>query len=228
MTCKDRCFVEGDGTEHTSAVAFGRLYLVFGCITSAHFAIVADAHTGHLEDYARDDAEAAAKTDPVKFPGLAVRGAMLRSVAADATEEVLDPSGEHHSRPEVVFRRQAPGASCCIDPDCDLSGGYAHVGPCEPCSCPMHHASWECPLRPGCYELTYRLFYGVSGTKVHVVRAQIERIERAFGKVQWTVSKTWSCAVAWFKGDPVAFTMGCRKDKPEVEELNAINSIGEG
>ena len=83
-------------------------------------------------------------------------------------------------------------------------------------------------MRPGCYELTYRLFYGVSGTKMHVVRSQLEKVERAFGKVQWTISKSHTCAVAWFKGDPVAFAMGCRKDKPEVEELNAINSIGDG
>ncbi len=177
VNCKDRCFSEGDGTEHTAAVAFGRLFLVFGCTTSAHFAIVADAHTGHLVDSAYDAA---------KFPNLDARGATLRSVASDATESILDASGEHHSRPEVVFRRQAPGASCCIDPECELSGGFAHIGPCEPCepcSCPMLHASWECPLRTGCYEQSYRMFYGASGTKMHVVRSQIERVERVFGKV---------------------------------------------
>jgi hypothetical protein len=35
--------------------------------------------------------------------------------------------------------------SVCIDEDCDLSGGYAHVGPCEPCGCGLRHAVAECP-----------------------------------------------------------------------------------
>jgi hypothetical protein len=34
----------------------------------------------------------------------------------------------------------------CSDPNCDLSGGYAHAGPCEPCGCPARHAVQECPL----------------------------------------------------------------------------------
>lgn len=230
MPCKDQCFVEGDGHRHDSAVAFGRLFLAFGCLASPHFAIVADAHTGHLANFMREDAASAAKTDEEKWPSLASRGATLRKVAESAAEVVLGVD-EHHSRPEVVFRRQAPGASCCIDPDCDLSGGYAHVGPCEPCSCPMNHAAWECPLRPGGYEQSYRLLHGVSGTKIHVVRAQIERVERAFeaiGKVRWTLSKTYNCAVAWFHGEPVAFSMGCREDKTLVDILESINSSDEG
>jgi hypothetical protein len=36
----------------------------------------------------------------------------------------------------------------CLDPCCDLSGGYAHVGPCEPCGCGAEHAVAECPARP--------------------------------------------------------------------------------
>lgn len=46
-----------------------------------------------------------------------------------------------------VARRQAPGASVCVDPDCHLSGGYAHVGDCEPCTCGKEHAAAECPDR---------------------------------------------------------------------------------
>jgi hypothetical protein len=34
----------------------------------------------------------------------------------------------------------------CVDPDCDLSGDYAHAGPCEPCGCPARHAVSECPV----------------------------------------------------------------------------------
>lgn len=33
----------------------------------------------------------------------------------------------------------------CDDIQCDLSLGYLHAGPCEPCSCGMRHAVWECP-----------------------------------------------------------------------------------
>ncbi len=33
----------------------------------------------------------------------------------------------------------------CVDEECDLSGGYAHAGPCEACDCPLRHARAECP-----------------------------------------------------------------------------------
>lgn len=43
--------------------------------------------------------------------------------------------------------REVRGASgLCGDPLCDLSGGYAHAGDCEPCECPARHAVAECPL----------------------------------------------------------------------------------
>ena len=47
--------------------------------------------------------------------------------------------------PEMVRMRHAPGVGVCIDEECALSGGYAHVGPCEPCSCGLEHAVDECP-----------------------------------------------------------------------------------
>ena len=50
-----------------------------------------------------------------------------------------------HCQPWVVALRTAPGASLCADDECGLSGGYAHVGPCEPCACPQCHAVEECP-----------------------------------------------------------------------------------
>lgn len=53
----------------------------------------------------------------------------------------------HHRRPGVVALRERSGV--CIDDDCDLSGGYAHAGPCEPCGCKWNHAVAECPLRGG-------------------------------------------------------------------------------
>lgn len=37
-------------------------------------------------------------------------------------------------------------SACCVDEECDLSGGFAHAGECEPCSCPARHAQRECPL----------------------------------------------------------------------------------
>lgn len=49
---------------------------------------------------------------------------------------------------EQVAARTAPGAVVCCDPDCDLSGGYAHVGLCEPCGCGKEHALAECPSTP--------------------------------------------------------------------------------
>ncbi len=50
----------------------------------------------------------------------------------------------NHCTPRQVYLRNRPGVSVCIDLDCDLSGGYAHVGPCEPCGCGQRHAIEEC------------------------------------------------------------------------------------
>lgn len=52
---------------------------------------------------------------------------------------------EDYLDPGVVKKREAPGASVCIDDECDLSGGYAHIGPCEACGCGKRHAIEECP-----------------------------------------------------------------------------------
>lgn len=56
---------------------------------------------------------------------------------------------DQYATPAMVALRTAPGASLCTDPYCDLSGGYAHVGPCEPCGCGAEHAIDECPSKPG-------------------------------------------------------------------------------
>ena len=50
--------------------------------------------------------------------------------------------------PFQVAARNAPYASLCADPDCELSGYMAHVGPCEPCRCGDLHAVEECPGKP--------------------------------------------------------------------------------
>ncbi len=50
-----------------------------------------------------------------------------------------------YADPRFVDLRHERGASLCADPECNLSGGHAHVGPCEPCRCPMEHAVDECP-----------------------------------------------------------------------------------
>ena len=47
--------------------------------------------------------------------------------------------------PWMVTLRTAPGAALCCDEECELSGFRAHVGPCEPCECPLRHAIEECP-----------------------------------------------------------------------------------
>ena len=56
--------------------------------------------------------------------------------------------GDPYCTDEMVRLRTQRCASCCIDEECSLSGGYAHVGPCEPCTCGMEHAIAECPDRP--------------------------------------------------------------------------------
>lgn len=58
--------------------------------------------------------------------------------------DVKLPHGEYDS-PWVVALREEPGAVLCCDPDCDLSGGRAHVGLCESCTCGRFHAVEECP-----------------------------------------------------------------------------------
>ena len=64
----------------------------------------------------------------------------------------MNPSADY-CQPFMVHMRQQKGCAVCIDPDCNLSGGYAHAGPCEPCGCPDEHAIAECPKRqePGPY-----------------------------------------------------------------------------
>jgi hypothetical protein len=51
-----------------------------------------------------------------------------------------------YCRPDIVALRHA-ARDHCIDEDCTLSGGYAHMGPCEPCGCSLRHAVAECPER---------------------------------------------------------------------------------
>jgi hypothetical protein len=75
--------------------------------------------------------------------------------------EIEDP----YCQPWVVALRKAPHASVCIDDECELSGSYAHVGPCEPCGCPLLHAVDECPL------LRLDVCLGCKGRGVLVCRA---------------------------------------------------------
>jgi hypothetical protein len=49
-----------------------------------------------------------------------------------------------HCTPRIVALRRA-ASSVCADAECDLSGGYAHAGPCETCKCGLKHAIAECP-----------------------------------------------------------------------------------
>jgi hypothetical protein len=49
--------------------------------------------------------------------------------------------------PEMVRLRRESLSLCC-DPECDLSGGYAHAVDCEPCGCGLEHAMAECDNLP--------------------------------------------------------------------------------
>lgn len=61
-----------------------------------------------------------------------------------------DEHRQDYSAPWQVALREAPGAGLCSDVDCDLSGGYAHIGECAPCACGKRHAIEECPEWRGC------------------------------------------------------------------------------
>lgn len=52
---------------------------------------------------------------------------------------------DNYDLPWMVALREQTGASLCADVGCTLSGSRAHVGPCEPCACPLVHAIEECP-----------------------------------------------------------------------------------
>lgn len=54
-----------------------------------------------------------------------------------------------YATPRLAELRNAPGAAVCVDEDCNLSGGYAHIGPCEACQCGSDYAVAEC----GCMAL---------------------------------------------------------------------------
>jgi hypothetical protein len=78
-------------------------------------------------------------------------GPMAVHTSEVAIAELLDAGG-YRPDPDYcqlwqVALRRTPGGSVCCDPDCDLSGGYAHAGDCEPCTCGKEHATVECPER---------------------------------------------------------------------------------
>ncbi len=50
-----------------------------------------------------------------------------------------------YAQPWQLALRASPDTSLCCDLTCDLSGGFAHVGECAPCSCGERHAIAECP-----------------------------------------------------------------------------------
>lgn len=69
--------------------------------------------------------------------------AAVVALVRDLRSPLLSP-GDYDAPWQVALRR-AHRAAVCIDEDCGLSGGRAHVGPCEKCPCPMEHAVEECP-----------------------------------------------------------------------------------
>lgn len=66
---------------------------------------------------------------------------------ADVLMRPPSPYGpaEDYETPEMVARRNADDAVVCRDPECRLSGGFAHVGECSACDCGKRHAIEECP-----------------------------------------------------------------------------------
>lgn len=87
---------------------------------------------------------------------------------------------------EQVRMRRAPGAALCTDELCDLSGGAAHVGPCEPCECGKEHAIAECPV--------VRVYIaGGSSERLTVCRPLIERAKELGVEVaaDWTRDPGW-------------------------------------
>lgn len=202
---------EGDDVVHIGAVAFGHFFEVRGCATSPHLAIRIDDAGDELEG----------KPEDIQQEMLS-RGWTLVKLGT-GTESVEETT--HHNRPEVRLRREALGAAICTDPECDLSGGNAHVGACEPCGCELRHAVDECPDREEGYETFYRLLVGVNGAMLHMVKTQLARVEELHPGCEWTISPNgW--AVAWLGGDPVAFVAGCvdkeaSRTKPISEALAA-------
>jgi hypothetical protein len=182
-----RSCARGDGHDHGVIVAFGHYFRIFGCEKGRHLVI-------------REGSAPGDQPDPDK------RGELLSALVTASYEPVYEPTS-HHGRLEVVLRRRAPGVALCVDPECDLSGRYAHLGECAPCGCPLEHAIEECSERDDSYERTYRLLQGVRGTRAHFVKAQLARVEAAFHECDWTMGE--DCAVAWIGSDVVGLVMAC-------------------
>ena len=66
---------------------------------------------------------------------------------ADVLMRPPNPYGDptDYATPEMVAAREHSDAEVCADPECRLSGGFAHVGDCTPCGCGKRHAAEECP-----------------------------------------------------------------------------------
>ena len=66
---------------------------------------------------------------------------MIRLSAAERYD--ADGNLTTAGKAEMVAAREAAESLCC-DPECRLSGGFAHVGDCTPCGCGKRHAAEEC------------------------------------------------------------------------------------
>jgi hypothetical protein len=80
-----------------------------------------------------------------------------------------------YESPWQVAQRSSPGACLCNDESCNLSGGLAHVGPCEPCACGKRHAIAECP-----HHTTSFVFRGktISGPAAYVLLRAIRLVQK--------------------------------------------------
>ncbi len=74
---------------------------------------------------------------------LEVMNRFVALVEAELRPPPADPFT--YSPPWVIAMRYAPGVSLCCDPECELSGHFAHVGECISCNCGKQHARAECP-----------------------------------------------------------------------------------
>jgi len=76
-----------------------------------------------------------------------VNGFRVRVFWIDDVKHVHDQTifdFDQYLQPWQIALRKLSG-DVCRDPECTLSGGYAHAGECLPCRCGYLHAVDECP-----------------------------------------------------------------------------------
>jgi len=109
---------------------------------------------------------------------------------------------------KMVRMRTSPGASVCTDEECSLSGGYAHIGPCEKCRCKMEHAIDECPNNhpENRYTIKDMMSYGISESTIADAQELLLVIQ---GYAEASVEGGHTCIVYPFYEAPLAIRKAC-------------------